>query len=326
MGTVNSAVPVFHFLLPPGILLFYSEKPTGESILFIIVTGILIALVFLMLFLSGIFSFGRKVPGADMSAALRDLLLARANGKIGQEEFDRGQAALHASLLDTATQVPAVSPHLRWVVPVFFIVAASAVYLYADKSKVVQNNSTPLTSSRVIVSPSTSPQQQNPQANSPPAAQVQANSGGDLNMMVKRLADKMLKNPGNGDGWLLLARTYGELRQAKEAANAYAKAAAMLPPDATLLADWADARVVTNERKWDAQSRDIVKRALAIDPKHLKALSLAGSEAFERADYKAAIVFWKRILEVAPADSMDAKLAEKNIQEAKDMLAGKKSG
>jgi cytochrome c-type biogenesis protein CcmH len=282
-----------------------------------------------MLGLSGVINFGQKAQGSDISVALKELLLARAEGRIDQDEFERSQAALHASLLDMPVKNAAnMSPHLRWVVPVFFIVAAGAVVLFNEKPKEADVAMAPATSSRVMLPSSNSSAQPSAmtQKNLQPGAQTQAqsNSGGDLNTMVKRLADKMLKNPNNGDGWLLLARTYGELRQHKEAANAYAKAAAILPPDAALLADWADARVVSNDRKWDAESRDIVKRALTADPKHLKSLSLAGSEAFDRADYKQAIGFWKRILAVAPADSMDAKLAEKNIQEANDRLAGKK--
>lgn len=160
--------------------------------------------------------------------------------------------------------------------------------------------------------------------NTAEASNKPMNVGGDLMVMVKRLADKMAKNPEDSEGWLLLARTYSEINQPKEAAKAYAKAAALLPPDATLLADWANMHVVANGGKWDAEARKIVQRALATDAKHLKTLSLAGTEAFDRADYKTAIDFWKRLQAASEVDSMDAKLAESNIQEAKALRSGKK--
>lgn len=290
---------------------------------------ILIALIFLIFSFSGILPLRTKSPGVDISVELRDLLLSRAEGAISQEQFERAQAALHASLLNAVRiSAPSRSHHLRWAVPVFFLVLAGTLYLFPSKSKPPENTATSFTSSRIIVpqlpSNALSQPPSMPQASTAPAGMGQSNSGGDLNTAVKRLEMKMLKTPNNGDGWLLLARTYAELRQHKEAANAYSKAAALLPPDATLLADWVDARVVTNERKWDAESRGILKRALAVGPKHIKVLALAGSEAFDRTDYKQAIDFWKKIIEASPGDSMDVKLAEKNIQEANAMLATKK--
>lgn len=259
----------------------------------------------------------RQKQGADISAALREILLARAEGKMSAEEFERRQAELHASLLEAPQQnKPSLLRHWRWVVPALVvIIAIPPIVLYSIYGKSKEPGVTPAPVSMPALSmPETKPQSQQPQAN----------SGGDLNMVVKRLADKMAKDPSNGEGWLLLARTYTELRQHKEAANAYAKADALLPPDAGSLAEWADARVQANELKWDDQSREIVKLALSADPKHLKALALAGSEAFYRADYKEAVNYWKRMQAAAPAGSADAKLAEMNIQEAMSMLSGKK--
>lgn len=293
----------------------------------IFVIAVLIVLVFSMLVLGGVVSVGRKNQGADISAGLRELLLARAQGAISNEEFERAQATLHATLLaPPAEGAPGMARHLRWqlsvAIAVAFALLASVFYFSQNTPKETENATGSLTSSRVFV-PQTKLQMQAPVQAQPP---TQGNSGGDLNTAVKRLENKMLKTPENGDGWLLLARTYAELRQHKEAASAYAKAAAILPADATLLADWADARVVANERKWDASSRDIVKRALAADPTHLKALALAGSEAFERKDYQQAVVFWKKIVAIAPAGSNESKLAEMNIQEASAKLGSKKPG
>ena len=145
-----------------------------------------------------------------------------------------------------------------------------------------------------------------------------------MNTMVGRLAEKMDKDASNGGGWLLLARAYREVGRHREAALAYAKAAALLPPDAGLLADWADSQVLANDRQWDDEARGIVRRALAADPKHLKSLALAGADAFERANYAEAIAFWKRMQAAAPADSMDWKLAESSIREATARMSGGK--
>lgn len=247
----------------------------------------------------------------DVSGQLRALLLARANGSMSEDEFTQQQALLHSRLLQPK---PKLNGKLLALVG-FFVISISALGIYTWRSSV---KPTPIGLPAVGLLDT----QIGSTAETP---QKPMNVGGDLNVMVKRLADKMAKNPADGEGWLLLARTYNEINQPKEAAAAYAKAATLVPPDATMLADWANAHVLANDGKWDAVARKIVQRALSADPKHLKTLSLAGTEAFDRADYKAAITFWKRMQAVAEAGSMDAKLAAENIHESEALLSGKKS-
>lgn len=252
------------------------------------------------------------VEKVDIAAALRELLLARAEGRIDQAEFDRQQAVLHAAVLDPA-QVRGGNFPVPWKRLGF--VAAAIVLLIAVIAIWTSSPTVDGTKTAANVEPGGMPGVKQTQ---------QANTGGDLNTVVKKLADKMANDPNNGEGWLLLAKTYSELRRHADADAAYAKASALVTLDAQALADWADAHVMTKDRKWDDEARKIVKRAIAADPKHVKALALAGSEAFDRAEYKAAIDFWKRMKAVAPADSMDSKLADANIAEANSMLSGKK--
>jgi cytochrome c-type biogenesis protein CcmH len=141
--------------------------------------------------------------------------------------------------------------------------------------------------------------------------------------MAKRLADRLAREPNNGSGWELLARSYVELRRYSEANEAFAKAAKLLPPDANLLADWADAYVLAHDGKWDKQAFDIVDRALSIDPKHLKALSLAGRGAIITGNFKQAVAYWTRVKSAATAGSAESKEAEANLKEARSKLGQK---
>lgn len=252
------------------------------------------------------------VPKVDVAAALRELLLAKAEGRIDQAEFDRQQAALHAAVLDSAQVQSAFSPVLGKKLG---LIAGAVVVVLAAAALWMSTPSTEAPKTASLAEPGTMP---------PLTQTPQASSGGDLNTVVKKLADKMVNDPNNGEGWLLLAKTYSELRRHADADAAYAKASALVALDAQALADWADAHVMTKDRTWDDEGRKIVKRALAADPKHVKSLALAGSEAFSRADYKSAIDFWKRMKAVAAPDSMDGKLADANIAEANAMLSGKK--
>lgn len=282
--------------------------------IFVYIVAASIALSLLVLWGLGKYAGAKStaVDKVDVAAALRELLLARAEGRIDQAEFDRQQTALHTAVLSPAQGRSGFSPVIGRKLglitgAVVLVIAATAIWFASstfDSPKIES----------VVEPGGTAGAMQKPQAS----------SGGDLNMVVKKLADKMVNDPNNGEGWLLLAKTYSELRRYAEADAAYSKASGLVTMDAQTLADWADAHVMTKDRKWDDESRKIVKRALVADPKHIKTLALAGSEAFTRGDYKTAIDYWKRMRAAAEPDSMDGKLADANIAEANAMLSGKK--
>jgi cytochrome c-type biogenesis protein CcmH len=282
-----------------------------------ILFGILaVVLLLAAVWVSGLFN--RTVP-LDIAPALRELLLAKEQGTITEEEFSLRQAALHSVVLNAVP--PAVDKMaLLRALPI----ALAALGLLGYALTATQSADSPKAGS----SPSVLGMGEKLGKGAPvmpggePAGE--AAKGGDLNNLVKGLADKMANDPNNADGWLLLARTYGELRQSDKAAAAYEHVSALTKLDAQSLADWADAHVMARDRQWDDKGRDIVKQALKADPKNAKALALAGSEAFDRKQYKVAIDFWKRLKAVESPDSMNAKLADSNIAEATALMSGKK--
>ncbi|NOS98713.1 MAG: c-type cytochrome biogenesis protein CcmI [Methylotenera sp.] len=127
--------------------------------------------------------------------------------------------------------------------------------------------------------------------------------GGDIEPLLGSLKDKLEKNPGDGNGWALLARSYVELRRHAEAVPAYEKAAKLVTNDAQLYADYADALAVVNGHKLAGMPEELVNKALKLDPQNPKALMLAATIAFDRKDYKQAIAMWESVQKVLPADS-----------------------
>jgi len=88
-----------------------------------------------------------------------------------------------------------------------------------------------------------------------------------------------------------------------------------------LLADYADALAVVNGRNLDGEPIRRVERALEIDPNNLKALSLAGTHAFNHRDYHQALKHWEKMVRLAP-DSEMVRQAQSGIDEARK-LAGR---
>ena len=139
--------------------------------------------------------------------------------------------------------------------------------------------------------------------------------------MVAALEERLQREPDNLNGWVTLARTYSTQQRFTDAVRAYEKLLAAVPDDADLLADYADALAMAEGRRIGAGPMAAIKKALAINPTQWKALAMAGTEAFDRKDYKAALGFWERLQRSLPPDAPMAQSIGASIAEARQ-LAG----
>ena len=125
--------------------------------------------------------------------------------------------------------------------------------------------------------------------------------------MVESLAERLKQHPEDADGWVLLAHSYQALERFAESADAYARADALIPNNASLLADYADALAMAQGRRLSGAPAALIQRALAIDPKHKKALALAATVALEGRDLDTSIAYWRRLATELPAGSDEAR-------------------
>ena len=169
----------------------------------------------------------------------------------------------------------------------------------------------------------------NPDALSPQRAGIAAGehqvTAQQIEAMVAKLAARLEQNPDDANGWAMLARSYVVMQRFPEAAVAFAKAAALTKDDANLLADYADALAVSAGRKIEGKPLELIKQALTLDPNQWKALAMAGTAAFDRKDYKAAVSYWEKLLPRLQADSGFRESLTASIAEARQ-LGGIKSG
>ena len=155
----------------------------------------------------------------------------------------------------------------------------------------------------------------------PPNAQAPQVTEEQIVNMVAKLAQRLKDKPDDVQGWHMLARSYNALGRFGDAAEAYAHVVKLAPGDADLLADYADALAMSLNKRLQGEPEKLIVRALAIDPKNLKALALSGSAAFERHDYKTAVAQWNKVLAQVPPESEMARAVASSISEAQG-LAG----
>ena len=132
--------------------------------------------------------------------------------------------------------------------------------------------------------------------------------------MAAKLAARLEKEPNNVDGWVMLARTYDALDRHGDAEKAFERAMVLAPTNAAILADYADS-IGAAQGGMGGRALELVERALKEDPTQWKALALAGTAAFDRKDYAAAVAYWERMKSSMPAGapliaSIDASIAE----------------
>lgn len=143
----------------------------------------------------------------------------------------------------------------------------------------------------------------------------QSARAGDVEPLLAAMNAKLAQNPTDGKGWALLARTYVELGRASDAVSAYEKAVKIIPNDAQLLSDYADALAVSNDYNLAGKPTELVDQALKIDPHHIKSLLLAAAAATNRKDYKQAIIYWQNLQKELPPDSDIAPKVKASLDE-----------
>ena len=149
-----------------------------------------------------------------------------------------------------------------------------------------------------------------------PAGAAEGMTPEKVNQMVERLAARLKENPDDLAGWARLARAYKVQGQLDEAANAYAKTGKLLDSDPDLLTQYADL-LATRAKSLDGKPIELIKKALALAPKHPMALMMAGQAAYQAGNFAGAIGHWQTALSSLPANSPDIEPIKAEIADAK---------
>ena len=144
-----------------------------------------------------------------------------------------------------------------------------------------------------------------------------------IERMVSALAERLKTDPDNAEGWDMLGRSYSALERYTDAAAAFQRVSRLQPRNAGALADQADALGMAQGRSLAGEPARLVQQALAVDPRNIKALALAGSVALEAGDLAGARTHWQRMLAEVPADSQIARSVQANLAEIAQRESGK---
>jgi cytochrome c-type biogenesis protein CcmH len=150
-----------------------------------------------------------------------------------------------------------------------------------------------------------------------PAREAPHASGGNrVADTAAQLAARVRDNPEDAQGWVLLGRSLAAAGRFAEAADALGEAARRMPGNASVLAERADLLAMSRGRRFEGEPDRLIEAALALEPRHVKALALAGTSAYAKGDFAAAAAHWRRLLEAVPPRGDLAREVEANVREA----------
>lgn len=222
-----------------------------------------------------------------------------ANGLLDADQAKASTTEIQSRLLqETADESASLKPHASrlTVILVAILVPLAALLLYATLG---------------------SPMQIAQVGQGEQSSGTQNVQRADIERMVEGLAAKLEKDPGNQQGWAMLARSYKVLGRMADAEKAYDRAGSFVTNDAQLLADYADAAAAAANGNFSGKPMRLIERALNVDPKNPMALWLAGSAALQANDKPKAIIYLQRLLKVLPPESEDAQIIRETIDKLK---------
>jgi cytochrome c-type biogenesis protein CcmH len=238
---------------------------------------------------------------------LEELTAELDEQRISADEFAQLKAELERNLLDDAVDIQThQETGGRWMVAAaaFFLVILSVV-MYWKLGAYQQLELTGLLK-----------RMSSPEANEQ-----------DLVALTQALEIQIAKQPDDIENEFLLARIYSDTQAYDKAVQIFSQVLQQLPEEATMdraatLAQLGQAQFFANGRKLDKATESLLKDAVNLNPEETAALGLLGIAAYEAGDFKQAIAYWQKLLDITP-QGPESMAVQGGIAQAKQQLAAR---
>jgi len=219
----------------------------------------------------------------------------RRTGVLTQSQYDEQFVELEQALsddLDIKSKVIPSTSQGRWI----FYVLILAIPLLASSVYFTLGNVAAISHSEEMAK-----------------ANPQTATAEDINKMVEGLAERLKASPDDANGWLMLGRSYQQLQQFPKAVNAFANAYRLLGDQVEVMLQYAEAIAFANDKSLNGKPSELINKALTLEPENLNALWLGGMMKAQQNDRQGAIILWRKLASLLPANIPEAK---KEIQNA----------
>lgn len=130
-----------------------------------------------------------------------------------------------------------------------------------------------------------------------PAALDRAETEADhIRAEMRRLAERVHRDPGDTEAWLWLGMTYRDLQMYPAAEGALRRLMMLEPDNAFVKTELAEILLFASDRpRLPAESRRLLEQAVRIDPQNQKALWLLGIGAYQEGEFEHAANLWRQL-------------------------------
>ncbi len=134
-----------------------------------------------------------------------------------------------------------------------------------------------------------------------PRAERLAESAGqaDLEVLIARTEDHLKENPGDGQGWAVIAPVYMRTGQFDKARSAYAQALAQFPENLDMMVGWAEASIFENNGQVSEEVEKVLRRINLAKPEMLQPYYYLAMAMGQKGQINKALSAWNALLKTA---------------------------
>ena len=120
---------------------------------------------------------------------------------------------------------------------------------------------------------------------------------GQMDELVASLQQRMIENPDDSEGWIILGRSLKTMQRYAEAETALSNANRLVPDNPSIMVELAETMLFTSgQPEVTGEARELIEAALAIDPDQQKGLWIMGMAFAQEGDDTQALAQWQRLL------------------------------
>lgn len=147
----------------------------------------------------------------------------------------------------------------------------------------------------------------------------------DLDVFALGIRTKLLENPDDAIGWLLLGRIHASLNRLETAFQAYEKALALDPEHTGALTSYSQGLIMTGQERYMQKGLSLLQRLIRHTPDDINAIGMLAVTATQLGELDLALQNWLKLQNIMPDSAPMKEQVNLKVAELQAALSGEPS-